>query len=374
MIYVYCGLLASILALPYRGAARWSSTKVGASTPGANGIARDGYRTAERCLFFLSFALLSFVAATRYGVGTDYLMRYVPTFYDIRAGRDPDVDIEPGYILVNRVVAYFTGDYQWVFAIMSAATIGLIYRFIARNSLNPALSILLFVLGGFYLEPFNLVRQGLAIALVLNTIEFVADRRLRPFLLVTALASTFHFSALAWLLVWPLCNLRLGRSGVAVKTGLLLVLVFVAPGVLQQAVSQWAPTYERYFESDYGVVQTFDPWGFLLALLLFGLTLIAMAGQRTISRLEHVVSTIQGIQIASLVAGTVLAYAYSRLTYYLTPIQLLVVPILLSRVKSPVLRFALGVIVVTVYFAVFVHKFLVWNAHEVLPYQSVFDE
>jgi hypothetical protein len=371
VFYAICGILASGLMVLYRRPLPESSPlrQSGVSLPSRPTSSRGG-QTAGIVGLYGSFGVLFLVAALRYGPGTDYWARYVPIFRRVRAGWD--VDTEYGYLLINRAVASATSDYQWLFAVMSLLTIGLFYRFIVRMSMNPALSVYVFVFGGTYLEAFNLVRQGLAIAILVNTIELIVRKKALPFVLLTLLAATFHSSALLWLAVWPIVRIRGGNlARLALISGLVLV-VLAAPQTLALLITRFSPGYSWYFQSNYGEVRAFDPSGLAIAILIFVASLFVLRGEESRSGYTIAVMNLQAVQIAALVATISVAYAFSRLSYYFTPIQVLAVPLVLSTIPDRTIRRSLTMIVMIIYAATFYFKFVVWNAHGVMPYESIF--
>jgi hypothetical protein len=312
---------------------------------------------------------LAAISALRYGPGTDYWARYAPIFERARYGMH--VDTEYGFLLTNQAVAAVTPDYQWLVAVMSLSTVALFFRFIVRMSLNPALSVYIYMFSGTYLESFNLIRQGLAIAILLNTLELVERRRPIPFVLLTLLAASFHASAVLWLAIWPLLRVRGGAlSRVGLLSALILVII-AAPATLASAVDRFAPGYSWYFQSNYGEVRAFDSSVLLISIAVLIASLLVLPGVIRKSTYVTGIVNLQIMQVAALVATVTIAYAFSRLSNYFTPIQIVAVPLLISAV--PLRGFwRIGTLVLLVAYPVtFYYRFLVWNAHGVLPYESI---
>lgn len=171
----------------------------------------------------LPLGLLITFAGSRYLVGTDYKL-YAAIFDQAR----PDfaswtLDASPheyGFTLLTLAVKSFTEDPQWLFAACSAITVTLVYATVKRDSINPALSILLYVLLALYVSPFNIVRQGLAAAILFWASAYLPDRRMRWILLVVLAGSmhtTAYFAAAIQLLArkWRPTVMRLGLLVVA---------------------------------------------------------------------------------------------------------------------------------------------------------------
>lgn len=317
-----------------------------------------------------SFLILFVIAALRYGIGTDYWARNAPLFAQIRQG--DSADYEQGFVLINRVVGVFTDDHQWLFAVMSFATIGLYYRFIVRMSLNPALSVFVFVFGGFYLESFNLVQQSLAIAILLNTLELAMRRKPAKFLIITLIAVTVHSSAFVWFAVWPLMWVRAGRvTRIALTVGL-ATTILVAPQALGSLVEEFAPEYAWYFGSDYGRVRPVDPSVLGVALLVFAWSAALVGRSSAGDRYADTVVNLLGVSVVLLLATVSIAYAFVRVNYYFSPMQILAVPLLLSMIRDGPLRNLVTSAFMAVYAVAFYYQFIVWNAHGVMPYDSIF--
>ncbi|WP_415853787.1 EpsG family protein [Sinomonas sp. G460-2] len=314
--------------------------------------------------------ILFLIAALRYGIGTDYWFRYAPGFEQIQRG---DVDgQEIGWVLLNKAVGLLTDDYQWIFVVTSFLTIALFYRFFLRMSINPALSVFIYVFGGFYLEDFNLVKQGLAIAILVNTIEFALRKKHLAFVLATLLAASFHVSALVWFAVWPLMWIRVSRAARIAIALAMIVIILVVPQTVSLLVEQFAPHYAWYFESNYGVTRKIDPAIVVVAVAVFAFTLVKVGQAGRGDRYADSIVNVLAVSTAVLVATTTIAYLFSRLDYYFAPAELVAVPLALSLVRSQLARHVLTVAFMSAYMTSFVFQFLIWNAHGVLPYASVF--
>lgn len=373
MIYLFGGLLASAAMLLYRRppvsvSPLWAIT-LGSSTLTSR-LKGSGDRIASTFGLLASFSILFLIAALRYGIGTDYWLRYAPLFEQIQ---DTNVDgQEIGYVLLNKAVGLLTDDYQGIFVVTSFLTIALFYRFFLRMSINPALSVFIYVFGGFYLEDFNLVKQGLAIAILLNTLEFALRKKHLHFVLATLLAASFHASAFVWLAVWPLMWIRVGRAArIAIALAMVTVILLV-PQLVSLLVEQFAPHYAWYFDSNYGVTRNIQPAVVIVAIAAFAFTVIKVGKAGFADRYADTVVNVLVVSTAVLVATTTIAYLFSRVNHYFAPAQLVAVPLALSLVRNPLARQLLTFAFMCAYMTSFVFQFLVWNAHGVLPYDSIF--
>ena len=373
MVYLFGGLLASVAMLLYRSAPSrtsplWSVTLRSSALDARLGGLGD--KVASVFGVSLSFSVLFLIAALRYGIGTDYWFRYAPLFEQVQHGEV--VGQEIGYVLLNRAVGLFTNDYQGIFVVTSLLTVGLFYRFFLRMSINPALSVFIYAFGGFYLEDFNLVKQGLAIAILVNTFEFALRKKHLAFVAATFVAASFHASALVWLAVWPLMWVRVGRATRIVLAVVMISFVLLVPQTVSVLVGQFAPEYAWYFDSNYGSTRSVHPAVIIVAISAFAFTILKVGKAGLSDRYGDAIVNVLAVSTAVLVATTTIAYLFSRLNYYFAPAQLLAVPLALSLVKNRLARQLLTFLIMSAYMTSFVFQFLVWNAHGVLPYDSIF--
>lgn len=126
-------------------------------------------------------------------VGTD-TNNYHAIFSMVNNGDDWRGEIL--YIYLNQLVGLFTDNAVYVTFIVALITITNISWFIYKYSPSLAFSWLTF-LGYFsFFGLTNIIRQNLAVSIVLLSIPFIFNRKLIPFLLVILVASLFHFSAI----------------------------------------------------------------------------------------------------------------------------------------------------------------------------------
>lgn len=340
------------------------------SDPLANRLRTRGDVTVSTIGVVVSFLILFLIAALRYGIGTDYWFRYAPLFDQIQYGNVDGQEV--GYLYLNKVVAYITSDYQGIFVATSLLTVGLFYRFFLRMSINPALSVFIYAFGGFYLEDFNLVKQGLAIAIVLNSIEYALRKKHLTFITLTLLAASFHVSALVWFAIWPFMWVRL-RQWVRIALSLAIIgVVLLMPGTAPLLVDEFAPEYAWYFVSNYGVTRSINAVVVIVAIGAFVFTLVKVGRSGRGDRYADSIINVFAVSTAVLVATMTIAYLFSRLNYYFDPAQIIALPLALSLVKGARVRHVLTFVFMSAYMTSFVFQFLIWNAHGVMPYESIF--
>ncbi len=150
-------------------------------------------------ILMLILAVVPFflVSILRYDLGTDYLKRYVHDFNEMAQGRNIE-NLEIGFKLLIQFCLIFTTNPNILFVITSTIILGLIMYTIFTKSKNYILSILIFFLCGFFFNSLNLVRQYIAISLILFGYRFLLKEKKYYFayILCTFIAMTMHSTSM----------------------------------------------------------------------------------------------------------------------------------------------------------------------------------
>jgi len=170
----------------------------------------DRNKILSQVFFVLSFIILWYVSANRYGIGTDYKL-YENMYYEItsistiKEGLHIFSYVEPGWVLFNYIVKYAFNNVQYIFTISSLFTIGLSYLFIFKNRKNINIGITVFIfICLFYNQSFNVVRQSLAMSISIFSYIYMKERKCFKFFLTVGIAFCFHYSAILLLLIYPI--------------------------------------------------------------------------------------------------------------------------------------------------------------------------
>lgn len=137
---------------------------------------------------------LLLLSGLRYGVGVDYfsykeLFSCSSDLYEMK---------EKGFIWAVESFNKLGLSFELFSFVFSSFTILMVFRFILKNSPYVLLSILIYyAFGNFYFASFNTVRQALAVAVFMNTFQYIRDGAFFKYLIVILLVSYFvHTSAL----------------------------------------------------------------------------------------------------------------------------------------------------------------------------------
>lgn len=119
---------------------------------------------------------------------------------------------ERGYMLFNRLLGVLGDDYQILLFACALVCLVPVFVWICRNSEYPSLSLVIYLGLPCFLLNYSGLRQSLAIAITVSSIECIKDRKLIRFLILVALATTFHSSAWVFLAAYPIYHFKMGKA------------------------------------------------------------------------------------------------------------------------------------------------------------------
>lgn len=223
-------------------------------------------KSTYKTLCVLAFIPMTFVSVFRYEVGTDWPI-YHDYFHWISEGKDKFT--EPLFNLLNRVIYSFTKDSWWLFAICAFLICYFMFRAFMEQSVNPAFSILIFVLSGDYFNSQNQIRQALAMAIFLYAMKYIKERNAKKYFLFIIIAMCIHLSAMIYIPLYFVYGLRLNVKLLGTIYAVVVALLPIMNKVLVFVISK--TKYNWYFESRYNM-NDFYLLGFLVTtfyLILF---------------------------------------------------------------------------------------------------------
>lgn len=224
---------------------------------------------------YAAVTLLVGFCASRFYVGTDYdnyyrLLERMYTGWPLSRYLESSPQ-EAGYTALAYLVKSITGSSFAMFWVASALTIVPTYAVIKRFTTDLRISLLFFITLGFYLTPFNLVRQGIAMGLNVWAASRL-DRSRTQFLVINGVAGLFH--ATAWIaaaiqLLTARIRLTKTTTAVALVASVGLAAVFSQVAFLADALAALNPRYEFSLQVEEAGIGTYLVIAVRVALLAF---------------------------------------------------------------------------------------------------------
>lgn len=188
----------------------------------------------KKLMYIASFLMLMLTAGLRYETGGDWTS-YTDIFDTIEpidrvlAGDNYYFEwlkLEIGYRYLNSIVKFIAPNVQLLFFIVALIISSFIFKGINQYSPYPIMGAVIYFGILFFALDMIVLRQGLAVAIVFCGYKYIEEKRFLKFVLVCAVASLFHISALIGVVIyfgaqprypsWLLATLGIGFFGVLV--------------------------------------------------------------------------------------------------------------------------------------------------------------
>lgn len=255
-------------------------------------------------------------------------------------------DFEPGY----RWWVDFCNLMQMDFSMFLFASNFIIMLFllsVLRTYLKDAISIAV-AMSIYYFEFFftsmNVLRQMIAVVIFLYSIKYLLDKQIKKYIIFILLASTFHFSALIAFLFVPIPYFENwgNRNKQLYYYVFFLMFLTIGPVGLILLENSFALNYTVDFqEIGMGFVKDY-----ILPLLL--VFFVKMKNRKLETKdlraLENLFLLVIPVRILGYSSVTI-----GRLSFYPSIIQVILVPLILSKVKKKKVKYIASVLIVVLY-------------------------
>ncbi len=276
-------------------------------------------------LALAAVAPLILLSALREGIGTDYDYTYVPRFAEIVAGERTHYEI--GFYLLNRAVAIFTGNPQWLFAVTATIYGVCVTAAWYNQAADLPFCVLWLLASGEYFVSLNNVRQSLAAAVLLCGVGLLQRRQFGWYALLTALAATLHQSMLVGyaILALALAAAYIPRRALIISVASVGAATVLVLHLFPDAVAALLPhRFAQYIVNGMYLTPTIGRLRTLVNIALLGLMLYTRHRTRT-DRLDLFI-LIQIAAVAVCLADGTIPAAY-RILRLFTVWQLVSVPL-----------------------------------------------
>jgi hypothetical protein len=241
-------------------------------------------RISDRLLYFYNifmFLILVFIASFRsvqYSLGGYDAFRYVASF---KSSTSLDVNFdniinfsgrEPLYTLIEYLMRQFTDNHIIFFILIYGIIVFLFMKFVSNNYDYKYMSVIpLVYLALPYIYSFNVIRNYLALAIVLLSIIKLKEKKEKTFLLLTICAALIHYTAIIMLVFYAFYKILLNKERIkkkrlliAVLTSSLLAIYAILPWLKQILLES---AYRGFLDPEYSL------WGYLPIIILVLLSL-----------------------------------------------------------------------------------------------------
>lgn len=259
------------------------------------------------------------------------------------------------------------GEHDRLFLIAFAIpTMILNYRFIWKYSDNVYMSVFIFAGLMYYFLMFNIMRQSLAMAIALQAIQPMIERKWGKFICIIIFAGLFHKSAWIFLAlsVIPFIKVKINVGYIAGAVVGILFLLCTGGKILRGILKLAGSSYAHYLDdANYGGSgNALHP---IMYFLIF--CLVVLLWKNIEDRADYIMVTMLLIG-TMLFALSITIKAVNRLPYYYTAAVIVLLPNLIGKGKS---RRMCLYLTAGVYFCVALYEIMLVarNAQGILPYK-----
>lgn len=198
-------------------------------------------------IFFIELAVI--LCFKSYVVGADSF-GYYNIFLSIQniPVYTSDTGIEQGYFLFNKLLGCITNNPQIIFIATGLIISYSISNLIYKKSNIVWLSIIIYLTIGTFFFNLSGLRQSIAISLCIFSYNFILQRKFISFLLTVLLASTFHLSALSFLIAYPLYNCKLNTKNLIIALFIILFSIVFSKYFINLIL--YVFPYQGYLDSE----------------------------------------------------------------------------------------------------------------------------
>lgn len=324
-----------------------------------------------KILAILSVIPFLFISAFRYDVGTDYFYRYAPNYVTIANGGNIK-NLEFTFKILIKICSFFTDSYVALFFVTSAIIIIPIFYLIYKKSKYPLLSIILFIIGGFFFNSLNLVRQYISIVIILCSHSYLLDKKYFKWLLCILLAALFHKSALIGLLLFFLKDKKYFKPQyILLFSTIIIVFDNYIKDLLVFFIS--LTPYSNYVNSIYAKSDIRETIIIANFIIYFAMLILYYYKEKEgkINQIDTFYMNVQSLAMILCLFSIQFNLLY-RLVDYFSIFQIISIPYMIDLNKK--YGAYVLIVIILLYGTSFYHLFIKNNVNEVTPYCFVFDK
>ena len=313
------------------------------------------------------FALIAFRGADM-GADTRGYLRFFSEMVNTPWSRifivnDKTYEFEAGFVLFEKIATLFTENPKVYQVIYSSIYLVSVVTFANRIEKRNFSFLFFFATIGLYTFMFTGVRQCLAMSILLWSYPYIKKRKLLPFLLILALAFSFHKSAILFIAAYFIYNRRLILQNTFLYVAL-TAFIYLNIGVIQE----W---FNDVLDYDYGVEETGNGiifFAVIAVITAFALFVVFYYKQQTP---EFTGFINIGIITLMLWCLRLITRVAERPSYYFMFFSAAMVCYAIEEVPNKRDKEVIGVFIYSAFLVLFVYRVFVAGA-SLMPYKTFF--
>ncbi len=168
------------------------------------------------------------------------------------------LNYEKGYIFLNKLIGSIYNNRQFFLSICALISTVPVMILIKNKSANPLMSVVIYLGLPVFLMLFSGLRQAIAIAITVFSSKYIEEKKFIKFALLVFLSTLFHYSAIIFIIAYPLYYLKLSE-----KNKFFFVLAILGVYILRNPIFNIA---SKIFKDS---AETGETGAFMLFLVFF---------------------------------------------------------------------------------------------------------
>ncbi len=322
-------------------------------------------KIVERIMSFIIFSMLFIVSALRFYVGTDYGV-YLRTYSNIENIIYDGEGMEIGYIYLNKLTKYILGGEYTIFIVTSLIITGLVYITVIKFSLDPILSLILFMCIGGYVDSFNIIRQSISIAMVFFAYRYCETRI--QWIIPIIVASLFHKTAILVIPFFLISKLNLRKKDylIILSIGIFLYLIY---GSTVSYITNFIGGFEHYQNSKF-VTEGANP---IRTFIGISILIFCSIGYSEICKNKKAQFAFSMLIFSTLFSLFMIkGKIFARVVGYFDIFQILLIPYVISNIKQIIIKKYIIFINVMIIgcTSFYFYYTVITNQADVIPYRT----
>lgn len=218
------------------------------------------------------FGLLAYIAACRayfIGVDTPQYFRAYRVIGLLDWTQVIHLRYEYGFLALCKLLNYISRNPQFLIAFSSIFIMSSVGFFIYKYSPNISLSSYLFIALASYSMYMNIMREAIAVAIILLGFPFLRNKRFLSFSVVVLVAGLFHTTALFCIVLIAVCQKKYTKRIFVTYIGVFALILFATKPILKKVILLY-PFYNEYLDSEFDFTNYF---GTLIIVAIYSLIL-----------------------------------------------------------------------------------------------------
>ena len=313
----------------------------------------------KKFLYIISFMImLVFLGFRNFGIGIDDYS-YKNIFFNVKEyGLIKfflQSTIEPGFLLLNYIVGIFSNNFNIIIFISSLIILFFIYKTLYFFKENISLFFSVFIFGTMFLPYcFGIIRLSMAFSICFYSLIFFLNKERKKFNIFVLLASSFHYSALVFLLLNFIINKNITKTYILRRFYFFIILIIPLAIIFisKSVVPLLGIRYSNYIiKGSLSIsLSDFDKLPIIVLLIIFYNYICKAYENPKILIVLYSVSIIISIYSSMINFG--------RVQWYFNIIICLIVPMLIKGIKKSKTRYWNLILVplLSVYFVIYCNK------------------